>query len=227
MSRVAFGAVLLALVAVAPAVAEPYWITWEGDDFPDNQGWTRVWGKGQYQGPGAYRTLENGILTYDSLYDPGVYDFSRMERPGQMDPGLGELFVLEWRLRVEQVDGRADPDVGVCSDHAWAVGFEFAEDRIYSVFEHYLTIPIVPYVWHEYRLLSSDMRHYELFVDGAVVHAGVFVHKFVTSSIGFGDAIQGAASRHQWDYLRFGTVPEPGAAVLMSTLMVCRRRWRQ
>jgi hypothetical protein len=125
--------VLVASLLSWSASADQYWIAWEGDDFPENQGWTRVWGNwdGQYEGPGAIRTLENGILTYDSLYDDGVYDFSEMYRPGQMDSGSGELFVMEWRLNVEQVDSwYGDPGVVLSSDEAWVVGLRFAYDRI-------------------------------------------------------------------------------------------------
>lgn len=33
-------ALLLILCAAASAPATPYWISWEGDDWPENQGWT-------------------------------------------------------------------------------------------------------------------------------------------------------------------------------------------
>jgi len=94
-----------------------YLIAWEGDDWPENQGWTRSWGnwQGQYQGFGAYRTLENGILTYDSLYDPGVCDFYYMENFGPTAPGANEKFVFEWRLKVDVVSGAGDPGVGLKS----------------------------------------------------------------------------------------------------------------
>ncbi len=42
----------------------------EGDraGLPEEFGWSRNWRNwdGQYQGAGAYRTVDNGILTYDS-----------------------------------------------------------------------------------------------------------------------------------------------------------------
>ena len=87
----------LALALTASAAAEPYWITYEGNDYPENVGWERVWGNwdGPYQGDGAVRTLEDGVLTLDTLYDDGVVDFYKIERPGAIDPGPGELFVME------------------------------------------------------------------------------------------------------------------------------------
>jgi hypothetical protein len=220
--------VLLALTACS-ARATPYWIAWEGEGetagMPEEFGWTRNWGNwdGQFQGPGAYRTLEDGILTYDSLYDPGVFDYYHMQRPGQLDPQQpNEYFRLEWRLKVSQVVGDFDPAVGLHSDDAWAVGFVYSEDRIYSVFEGFLSIAITPHVFHDYQLVSPDMRSFQLFVDGALAHEGVLVQKFQQSDVAWGDGVQGAASLHQWDYLRYGVTPEPSMIALAAVFLVCR-----
>jgi hypothetical protein len=192
---------------------------------PEEFGWTRNWGNwhGQYQGPGAYRTLEDGILTYDSLYDPGVFDTSNIERPGQIDPGPGEMFVLEWRLQVDEVVGTSDPAVGVASDTGWIVGFGFSETSVTSFFEGFIQIPIAPYAFHEYRLVSSDMLAYDLFIDGAWARRGSFWESSTYSEVGWGDATQGAASRHEWDYLRFGVTPEPASLALLLPLCAWRR----
>jgi hypothetical protein len=218
--------VLLVAGCASVAGADPYWIAWEGDDFPENQGWTRVWGNwdGQYEGPGAIRTLEDGILTYDSLYDDGVYDFSKIYRPGQMDPGPGEVFVMEWRLKVDQVEGWfTDPGVVVSSDEAWVLGLDFGYDRVFSAFEDYLEIPFTPGVFHAYRVVSADMRAYDLFIDDELAHYGTFKHLVGPSEVGWGDGVQGAASLHRWDYFRFGVVPEPSSAWLLGLALVARR----
>jgi hypothetical protein len=213
-------AVLVIAVAgfVAPAVATPYFIDWEGDNWPEAVGYERNWGdlQGQYHGSGAVRTLEDGVLTYDSLYDPGVCDAYYMERPGQMDPDLGQLFVAEWRLKVDLVHGAGDPAVGFYGDDAWGLGYVYTEDHIRSVFEGYLNIPFAPYVWHDYRIVSSDMRAYDLFIDNVLVRHGAFVHVVTSSYAGFGDASQSASSLHHWDFFRFGVVvPEPSALLLL------------
>ena len=45
----------LTLVLAASATAEPYWISYDGNDFPENEGWTRVLNEG-----GAERSIEDG-----------------------------------------------------------------------------------------------------------------------------------------------------------------------
>lgn len=218
---------LLAVTVVAlvcsQALATPYWVAWEGDDFPENQGWTRNWGNwdGQYQGPGAYRTLVDGILTCDSLYDGGVYDFAHMSRP--IDPEPGELFILEWRLKVDQVDGRADPAVYVAGDEGWSVAFEFSETALMSAFEGYDGTPIVPGIFHTYCLATWDMRTYQLDIDGQMARVGSFWHSVGSSEVTWGDGIQSfvGGSLHEWDYFRFGVVPEATPVTLLSVAIAC------
>lgn len=222
--------VCAALGALAlPAGAEPYWIAYEGNDLPENEGWNRYWGNadGEYQGPGAHRTVEDGILTMDSLYDMEVYDFAELTLPGQIDPDPGEMFIAEWRLKIEQVDGRVDPSICISSDTAMVLGFEFDEDSLISVFEDFRETPITPGAFHEYRLISSDMRLYELSIDGVLAVEGNFEQNLATSYIAWGDGCTPAASRTQWDYFRIGVVPEPNAIWLFlclnATLVSCKR----
>ncbi|MBU0641599.1 MAG: hypothetical protein KKB50_22295 [Planctomycetes bacterium] len=98
---------------VATAGADEYWMTYEGNDLPENEGWDRSWGddQGAFHGDGAYRAADNGILTVDSLYDLRVYDYAYLELPGQVDPDPGEVFVAEWRLLVDETIGVGATDV--------------------------------------------------------------------------------------------------------------------
>ena len=224
MPRIAHCLVLIALFS-PPACAEPYWIAWEGDALPEEQGWERNWGdwEGQYHGDGAIRTLEDGVMTMDSLYDPGVFDLAVLERPFNPDPG--ELFVIEWRLRVDQVTGPGDPGIGFFSDDRWAVGFTYTEDRVLGGFDADLDFPVSSGQFHDYRATSWDMRTYEFFVDGELVHQGVFDYGGPASTLSWGDGTQGAASLHHWDYFRVGVIPEPGAfGMLLLGAAWCTRR---
>jgi hypothetical protein len=50
------------------------------------------------------------------------------------------------------------------------------------------------------------MRSYELYIDGVLVRQGWFAHRFGGSCVTWGDGVQGEASLHHWDYVRFGVV---------------------
>ncbi len=225
MSRLVTFVVLLLGAGVSAASAEPYWVTYEANDLPENEGWERYYGN--WEGPGqggGYRTIEDGILTIDSLHDDGVVEGAIHYRPGQLDPEPGELFVVEWRLNVDEVYGYApdpfDPMVVATSDEGWIVGIRYGTDTIYSSFEDDVSIPYTPGVFHEFLFTSWDMRAYELYMDGDLVHEGWFWEGVLTSYVAWGDGVQGAASLSHWDYVRFGVIPEPSPLLLGMVLLL-------
>jgi hypothetical protein len=214
----------------APAGADEYWITYEGNDLPENEGWTRYWGNqdGEYQGDGAIRTLDDGVLTIDTLHDPWIYDYNWIDRPGEFDPQPGETLIAEWRLKVDEVVGVwCGPGVSLASDERWRVGFAFHEEYMWSMFEDDVFIPIVPDMFHEYRLVSSDVRSYDLYIDGELARCGTWGQFARRSRATWGDFSYPVSSRSQWDYFRFGVVPEPKALSLILVAMAsCRRNTR-
>jgi hypothetical protein len=225
MNRLLTFIVLLSAAGPSAAHAEPYWVTYEANDLPENEGWERYYGN--WEGPGqggGYRTVEDGILTIDSLYDDGVVEGAIYHRPGQLDPDSGELFIAEWRLNVDEVYGWGsdafDPAVTVTSDEGWIVGIGYGADTIYSYFEDDVSIPYAPDVFHEFLFTSWDMRTYELYMDGELVHEGAFWEGLLTSYLAWGDGVQGAASLSHWDYARFGVVPEPSCLLLGTVLLL-------
>ena len=197
----------------ASATAEPYWVAWEGNDFPENEGWERI-----VNGPQpAERTLADGIMTMDGLADTQIDDYYRMDR--LLDPEPGEEFVMQWRLRIDEVIGSPlalnDPGIGVSSDEDWQLLLVFGVDFIRSFHEDVI-LSFEPQVFHAFEVRSSDMQSYELRMDGTTVHVGSFWEpSFQQSRIEWGDATRGAASLVDWDYFRFGVVPEPAAIWLV------------
>ena len=199
----------LTLVAVSTAAAEPYWITYEGNDLPENEGWTRFTYNGE-----ANRYIEDGALVIDSLHDRHISDGARMER--WMDPEPGEMFVAEWRLMV--ASGSTGPDAGVAIARSFEPGFvafsagvgqaRNALDQVYW--------PIEPGVYHIYRFESEDMIGFRFFIDGELVQEGEFLAPSSNQSyINFGDKYDGWASLSYWDYVRFGVIPEPSTHLMM------------
>jgi hypothetical protein len=224
--------VCAALGALAlPAGAEPYWITYEGNDLPENEGWERNWGNwdGPHEGDGAIRTVEDGILTCDTRFDTGVYDYSFVERPGSTDPGPGEMFVMEWRALIEDEVGEPSWDTAawIASDDGWQVCIGLRPHEVVSAFEHGSSpIPIEPGVFHDYRLVSSGMRSYEFYIDGNLARAGGFWRGLTESRLWWGPVTLGASSLSHWDYVRVGVIPEPASCflLLLPCVMWSRRR---
>lgn len=211
MARLTF--VFASLLALASTLqADQYWIAYEGNDFPENEGWTHRFGN--EDGPsagGAVRSIANGALLIDSTRNVSIYDFVSMNR--RIDPDPGELFAMTWRLRIDACFPLVDPGVTVFSDESWAVGFEFDQTSLRSVFESGLSVEFTPGLYHAFELRSADMRSYSLYVDGVQAVQGNFVQVFTTSEVAWGDAIQGGSSVTSWEYFRFGVVPEPEAVV--------------
>jgi len=199
---------------------------------PENEGWERHWGNddGSHEGEGAIRTLADGILTMDSMYDLRVYDYACHYLYGEVDPEPGELFVAEWRVYVEEWVGdygAPDSRVCVCSDDGWLLALGLFPDHVESQYEDGVNIPITPDVFHDYRLLSWDMRAYELYIDDELARVGSFWDGTLCSKFAWGDGVRGAASLAHWDYVRFGVVPEPSSALMLMTAYVCAGGRRQ
>lgn len=64
-----FGLLVNALSCAAWAT--PYWVAYEGDDLPENQGWDRYY----YEPQPSSRTIDNGVITYDSSASELTYDY--------------------------------------------------------------------------------------------------------------------------------------------------------
>lgn len=213
-------------LGVSAASADEYWVSYEANDYPENEGWTRTFTdkNGNVGQGGAIRTLENGTLVLDSLRSVMIVDFYEMSRP--IDPDPGELFIMRWRLKIDSVPQHRDPGVGVFADAFTGVSFEFSESNLISRLEQNVSAPFEPYMFHVFELRSYDMAAYELSIDGTVALEGRFISIGNPSRVGWGDVIQGATSLSRWDYFEFGVVPEPSAllSILCVALPVLARR---
>jgi hypothetical protein len=201
---------LAMLLAAAAARASPYWIEYEpaNGHFPEEEGWWRLTGYG-----GDQRSIEDGWLVMDGTADPRIYDYALMEG-GPVDPGPGELFVAQWRIRVDEAGYYYDPGVGIFSDEKWAAGFVMSATAIYSVFEMEVSASFEPGVPHTFEFQSSDMRTYVLSIDGAPAINGSFWLSLTGPAIAWGDIVDGGFSLARWDYFRFGVVPECNSCVM-------------
>ena len=211
MLKIAAAVFLAALVCGAGA--DEYWFAYEGNDFPENEGWLR-----SFSDPAAERWLEGGSLFIDSRADVDITESYGMKREDGINPEPGETFIARWRLQVHELVGFADPGVSILSDDRYALIFIFSERRVWSAYEANVYADFEPYVFHRFELRSENMRDYELFIDDQLAIEGVFKETFFGPGVGFGDLVRGGASLAEWDYFRFGVVPEPSSVMLLVQL---------
>jgi hypothetical protein len=214
----------LLLAATLPAVASPFWVAYEGDDYPENQGWQRVYGdeNGPYKG-GAVRSLADGVLTSDGLRNNQIFDYYYQDLT--CDPGPGETFVAEWRVRIDPRSGAEDVGVGIFRASSPAHAYFYLGPSAVEVLPGEFSIGLAPDQFHAYRFESPDMVHFTLTIDDTIGLAGIFDSFTVNQgAVGFGDDVQGQRSLAQWDYFRYGIVPEPasGFAVCLAACFALR-----
>ena len=220
--------VLLLFVAAAvakPAMAEQYWVAWEGNDYPENEGWERWNHDPDWV---ADRSISDGIMTLDGMSSIEITDGYRMQR--SVNPAPGEQFVAQWRLRVNEVGNQIwpyDPGWTLTSDDGWHVAIVIGVDELHSILEHqYLSFE--PMEFHEWEFRSSDMRSYTLYLDGIVAQTGMFTYTGVDESrVLWGDIVYGSNSNSDWDYFRYGVMPEPSSCVLLLAWLCAARAFKQ
>ena len=207
--------ILILFVALAaPASAEPYWVAYEGNDLPENDGWWRITGPQR-----ADRWLEDGALVIDSRESVFITDYYIHQMDSVPDPGPGEIFVMQWRLRVDEIVNPYDPTIGVVFDSGWGTGFVVGADFVQNVIVSDLTVSFAPGEYHNFEFWSDATYNYVLYIDGAFAFGGTMWPFPPGPQVTWGDGVEGGASLTHWDYFRFGVVPEPavaaGAAVVI------------
>jgi hypothetical protein len=154
----------------------------------------------------------------DGLSSEDVFDY--YERKASIAPAMGESFVVQWRVFVAEVHGGPDISLAINADDRYSAGFQLSDSAIRTVFGAQQSASFEPGRFHEFHLYSSDMRAFVLEIDGAVQMTGFFHQVASASRIAWGDGVQGASSLSQWDYVRFGIVPESDSATLMAGLLI-------
>ncbi len=217
LRSIALAAVLAGTAGFAHA--EPWTVTWDGNDYPENEGWYRdLWG------PPDIRTLNaDGTMTLDTRITPQLWDTYLMWRP--LNPGPGETFFLSFRVCVSEVNGYYDPGVYFKTDNFKGIDFLLAMDHVEIPF--FITIAqFEPGVFHTFECLSSDMQTFRFFVDGAFTYEGTFLADSYPPMMAWGDIVRGASSLATWDFLSFGVVPEVSTGALPFVLLFFQRRDR-
>ena len=199
--------------------ADPFWIAYEANQDhtpPELQGWERSWNYGEPPTP-PQRSVLNGIFTLNSLGLWHVLDYNYRAATVSID--AGEEFVCEYRVRV--TGDIHDTWVFIRPGNFGSeIGMTIGPAQV-SLGDG--TIDIAPGVFHQYRWTSPNMRDFDLYIDGVLRDS-----RSASNTIGpnmnvlFGDWTFGIApgaptSSSEWDYMRFGVIPEPtcGLALLL------------
>jgi hypothetical protein len=89
-------------------------------------------------------------------------------------------------------------------------------DEFHNLLEQ-IDVSFQPGVFHDWEFRSSDMRTFTIHLDGVAVSAGAFVGTGLEGHVQWGDYVAGPTSHCDWDYFRFGVVPEPATGLYLMT----------
>jgi hypothetical protein len=212
-----FTTIVTALLVVGAARASPYWVEYEPGNglYPEEDGWHRFFSHG-----GSQRSFDGGWLVMDSMASPNIEDYYSLTMTDGLDPGPAEEFVMQWRIRIDELEWYYDPGVSVYSDERWAVLFAMNLTTIESLFEPGVFATYEPQVEHAFELRSTDMQTYVLSIDGVPAIHGNFWDAVSNASTAIWGDSGGGASLARWDYFRFGVVPECDSFLLTSSATV-------
>lgn len=204
------------------ARGEPYSVAYEANtlgEYPEDVGFERLVAEG-----GAQRAVADGVLTLRST-DSAVSDGYRLSRSGGLNPGPGETFYAEWRMRLLRGSGEGDTRVYVASDsYAGAVSIGWGEDHVRFYDRAFERLDATEF--HTYRIESTDMKRFSFLIDGLTMFTGSFdLPTSLSSTIIWGDPdIREPSfdtySSSQWDYFRVGVVPLGSPPVLLGACLV-------
>ena len=146
----------------------------------------------------------------------GQFDYTR-----SIAEFIGEpAFFLEWRVETDgdqsEIDGVAPAAVSAWSFGAVLYHFTIAKDQVRLIRDTLLPIlwiDIEPDVPHTYRLELFGADLYIWYIDGEVIDSGIpeGAYPSSTPSISWRAKSWFLESTTQWDYIRYGTIPQAGS----------------
>jgi hypothetical protein len=207
-------------------------VSYEGYGLPEEMGFTRVT---QYD---PERWTEEGFFYQQIDVGGGTgqpYDGDYDDYRWPLSSYVGAPFFAEWRVETNAPDSEVDWHNGGAFVVAYGGGVNYHFNmaaglarilRGYPYPTQYFEIE--PGVPHTYRLEVYGGDYFELRIDGAIMDAGEPEDVFPTptAEIFFGARYYQSEHTTQWDYVRFGTIPEPATGLLLlagATVFLVRR----
>jgi len=191
--------------------------SYESTSFPEDAGWEVV---SQFCDPETW--LLDGW--YFQLVAPGCGgppggDQDEYTRSIEEYEGTPEFFI-EWRVSTDgdasEINGSAPAVLAAGGHGAVLYHFTIARDQVRFLRDTLLPIlwiDIEPGIPHTYRLELYGEELYVWYIDGQVVDAGVpeGAYPSSTPSISWRAKSWYLPSTTRWDYIRYGTIPQPGS----------------
>jgi hypothetical protein len=213
---------LIAAVILIGWLASPargYYIDYEGDVFPEDDGWTLI---GDSPNPDQYsHSIEDGVYTIDAAAEGGAfisYEKSFTANTNQI--------IYEWRIGSSNNDGSTvfngtllgdyKKSVFIVGLHKDYVDAHFFEDYSSPTFE-YICSQLENAPFHIIQIISNGAL-YSYFIDGIPIGTYTLQDPVnVTQKItwGFMKNSHNIPTTSKWDYVRVNTVPEPSNILMM------------
>ena len=221
---------MLLAVGSLPASAEEFYLRYDGNDFPENEGWER-W----FSDPGGQikREIDNGVFRLDTRASTAIYDAYVMQSEA-LDLLPGEELRMSWRMETIETQTPywlSDVLVGLTNADAAYAEFSIAPGFIREgdlpggdPAHLYLFDAGVP---HTFSFVTADMQEYDLFVDDEFAFHGGFHDNAAVGPLHawFGDGAIGLSSLSEWDWVEIAVVPEPHAGLLLVVGGVAGLAW--
>jgi hypothetical protein len=224
-----------ALSLITPASAQAAVVAYEGQVLPEDAGFSRVT---QYD---PVRWCEDGWFYQEIDVGGGTgepYDGDYDDYRWPLADFVGAPYFVEWRMQTDAPDSEVDWHNGGAFMVSYGGGVNFHFNmasglarllRGYPYPTEYFEIE--PGIPHTYRLEVYDGDYFEFRIDGALMDFGQPEDVFPTpdAELFFGARYYQSEHTTQWDYVHFGTIPEPTTGLLLvfgTAVVVLRRRLR-
>ncbi len=220
-SRWIFGTVIL---FAATASLEAAYISYEGDVFPENDGWIPG---GSQEDPAVYtRSLDSGIFAINATATGTATVFYRRD----LQP-TSDYVCIEWQAKTSNDDGYSyfsfliDGD-GLTSSIglSWrASGAVIGMARDAGQLDDIVVgTPLSPDEYHVFRVESSGSL-FAVYVDGLFQVSNALQSPIGTNlraQFGFTKDWDLVPTTGSWDYIRAWDVPEPCASIMMTLILL-------
>ena len=209
------------LISLSGAQVRAAVIAYEGDGFPEQM--APAWERSTYCSP--VRWIEQSWLI-QQLDAPGECN---PPPGGDLDRYLASLapftnapsFFVEWRIQTDgdrsEIPFTAPSSLVLGGSGPVGYHFTIARDQIRFIRDNFapvLYIEIAPDQAHTYRLELYGITAYAWYVDGDMIDSGVPEGQFpsaVSDVLSMRAKSQSLPNTTRWDYIRFGSIPQPAS----------------